>query len=177
MGRLRGLALFIFVLAAAISAASVPLRAQQAPSPLPPGDGADIVAVTCSQCHGLNAITQLREGATAWRHQVYDMIERGAQVAPSEIDVVVNYLATHFGPGIPFPGATPANVTLAPGDGSNIVAEKCSLCHGVDRVVATKRTRAQWTSIVNRMVYLGAPITPDQQKTVLQYLGTNFGTQ
>jgi len=47
--------------------------------------------------------------------------------------------------------------------------------NGVDRVVATKRTHAQWTGIVNRMVYLGAPITPDQMKTVLDYLNTNYG--
>jgi sulfite dehydrogenase (cytochrome) subunit B len=176
MKQLRNLALFVFLLAAVIATAAVPLRAQQDTNPLPAGDGRDIVAATCSQCHSLTAITQLREGRNAWRHQIYDMIERGAQVAPGEIDTMVNYLATHFGPGIPFPGPTPAHIALPSGPGQEIVDARCSLCHGIDRVVATKRTRAQWTSIVNRMVYLGAPLTPDQAKTVLQYLGTNFGT-
>jgi mono/diheme cytochrome c family protein len=168
-------ALFLLTLVAALGAASLPLRAQQDNNPLPPGDGRDIVAVTCSQCHSLTALTQLREGAKAWRHQIYDMIERGAQVSPSEIDVMVNYLSTHLGPGIPYPGPSPAHIDLPAGAGADIVQSRCSLCHGVDRVVATKRTRAQWTSIVNRMVYLGAPLNPDQQKTVLDYLNTNYG--
>ena len=159
----------------ALGASSLPLRAQAPPSPLPPGDGADIVAVTCSQCHGLNALTQLRMTGPAWRHQIYDMIERGAQVSPSEIDVMVNYLGTHLGPGIPYPGPSPAHVNLPSGSGADIVASKCSLCHGVDRVVTVKRTPAQWTSIVNRMVYLGAPLKPDEAKTVLSYLNANFG--
>ena len=162
------------MLVAAIAAASVPLRAQQA-NPLPPGEGSDIVAATCSQCHGLTAVTQLREGRNAWRHQVYDMVERGAQIAPADLDTIVNYLATHFGPGIPFPGPSPVPVALPAGNGANIVDAKCSLCHGVDRVVSAKKTRAQWTSIVNRMLYLGAPVTPDQAKTVVQYLTANYG--
>jgi cytochrome c len=176
MQRLRAFALFAFMLVAAVTAASVPSRAQQDPNPLPAGEGRDIVFATCSQCHSLSAITQLREGKAAWRHQIYDMIERGAQVAPSEIDTMVTYLATHFGPGIPFPGPSPAAVALAPGNGQSIVASRCSLCHGVDRVVATKRSKAGWTQVVNRMVYLGAPLTPDQTQTVLQYLNTNYGT-
>jgi sulfite dehydrogenase (cytochrome) subunit B len=168
-------ALFVFALVAALGAASLPLRAQQ-DSGLPPGDGRDIVAATCSQCHSLNAVTQLREGKAAWRHQIYDMIERGAQVSPSEIDVMVNYLAAHFGPGIPFPGATPAHITLAAGNAETIVDTRCSLCHGIDRVIAVKRTRTQWNTIVARMVYLGAAITPDQTKAVVDYLAANYGS-
>jgi hypothetical protein len=60
MKQLRNLALFVFLLAAAIVTAAVPLRAQQDNNPLPAGDGRDIVAATCSQCHSLTAITQLR---------------------------------------------------------------------------------------------------------------------
>ena len=33
---------------------------------------------------------------------------------------------------------------------------------------------AQWTAILNRMVYYGAPITADQQKAVLAYLSKNY---
>jgi len=172
--RLRDFALFAFALTLTLGAASLPLRAQQ-DNGLPPGDGRDIVATTCSGCHSLSAITQLREGRAAWRHQIYDMMERGAQVSPAEIDIMVNYLSTHFGPGIPFPGPTPAHIALPAGNGEAIVDTRCSLCHGIDRVVAVKRTRVQWTNIVNRMLYLGAPLTPEQTKTVLDYLNTNFG--
>ncbi|MGA2393451.1 MAG: hypothetical protein ABSH03_08900 [Candidatus Lustribacter sp.] len=166
---------FVLALVLALGASSLPLRAQAPPNPLPPGDGADIIAVTCSQCHGLNALTQLRMSGPAWRHQIYDMIERGAQVRPDQVDTMVNYLQTHLGPGIPFPGPSPAPVTLAPGNGADVVQTRCSLCHGVDRVVTVKRTPAQWTAILNRMVYYGAPITADQQKAVFDYLSKNYG--
>jgi len=165
---------FILTLLAALTVAALPLRAQQDASPLPAGDGRDIVAATCSQCHALTAITHLREGSQAWRHQVYDMIGRGAQVSPAEIDVVVKYLTTNFGPGIPFPGQTPSAVHLIEAPGSTLVSSKCILCHGVDRVVAVNRPRAQWTAVVARMAYLGAPITPDQSKAVVDYLSTNY---
>lgn len=166
---------FVITLVLALGASSLPLRAQAPPNPLPPGEGADIIAVTCSQCHGLNALTQLRMDGKAWRHQIYDMIERGAQVRPDQVDTMVNYLQTHFGPGVPFPGPPPAPVALPPGNGADIVQSRCSLCHGVDRVVTVKRTPAQWTSILNRMVYYGAPVTAEQQKTVLDYLEKNYG--
>ena len=125
--------------------------------------------------HCPSTITQLRESKTAWRHQVYDMIERGAMVSPSEIDTIVDYLGAHFGPGVPFPNASPASVHLATGNGSVIVQTRCSLCHSLDRTLAVKRTKAQWSAIVARMVYLGAPITADQTKTVLDYLDANYG--
>jgi mono/diheme cytochrome c family protein len=165
---------FVLTLLAALTVAALPLRAQQDASPLPPGDGRDIVAATCSQCHALTAITHLREGSHAWRHQVYDMIGRGAQVSPAEIDVVVKYLTTNFGPGIPFPGQTPSSVHVIEAPGSTLVSSKCSICHGVDRVIAVDRPRAQWTAIVARMAYLGAPITPDESKAVVDYLSANY---
>ena len=104
------------------------------------------------------------------------MIERGAQVRPDQVDTMVNYLQTHFGPGRPVPGPPPAPVTLAPGDAADVVQSRCSVCHGVDRVVAVKRSKSGWTAIVGRMTYLGAALTPDQTKTVLDYLTANFGT-
>ena len=164
-----------FGLAATLFLAFTAPRAQQAANGgLPPGDGRDIVAVACSQCHALTAITQLREGETAWRNQVYDMILRGALVTPADIDSVTKYLATNFGPGVPFPGPPPAAVTLPGGPGKDLVAGGCALCHGLDRVAATRREPAEWAGIVRRMVFLGAPLSPDQQKTVVSYLGTRF---
>ena len=83
---------------------SVTAGLAQQPGALPPGQGRDIVAVACTQCHAPDAFAHLRQGAEAWRHQVYDMILRGAQVGPGDIDAAVKYMTTNFGPGVPFPG-------------------------------------------------------------------------
>jgi mono/diheme cytochrome c family protein len=141
---------------------------------LPDGEGRDIVAVACSQCHGLNAFTWLRQGAQAWRHQVYDMILRGTQISPSEMDTVVSYLATSFGPGVNVPQS--GAVALPDGPAKEIVEGSCGLCHGIDRAVGAKRTKREWEGTVARMVFLGAPLTDDQAKAASDYLSANFGS-
>jgi mono/diheme cytochrome c family protein len=152
-----------------------PARAQApAASPLPDGEGRDIVATACTQCHGLNTFTPWRENAQAWRYQTYDMILRGAQISPTEIDTVVKYLATNFGPGVNVPKG--ADVTLPDGQGKEIVEGGCALCHGIDRVVAAKRSTDEWQKIMTKMVFLGAPLDADQVKAATAYLVANYST-
>ena len=91
----------------------------QAADPLPPGDGHDLVAVACSQCHFLSTIAKIRDGVSGWRLYVNNMVLRGAQLTPAEVDTVVNYLALNLGPGINLPPAKP--VTLPAGEGKQLV--------------------------------------------------------
>jgi mono/diheme cytochrome c family protein len=149
-------------------------EAQQS-GPFPAGAGRDIIAVACTQCHQARPITQLRMGEAGWRRQVYNMVLRGAQIGPDEIDDVVKYLATNFGPGVPVPGITPAPVKLPDGAGADLVAGACGTCHGVDRVVAVARPGRQWEAIVHRMVAIGAPIDADQAGQIISYLQKNYG--
>jgi len=171
MGKLVSALLF----GLALLAASGEARAQGpgGPPPLPEGEGRDIVATACSQCHGLNAFVGLRENAQAWRWQTYDMVLRGAQITPDEMGTVVKYLATHFGPGVNVPPSQP--VTLADGQGKEIVEGGCALCHGLDRVAAAKRSAGEWKKIVDKMVFLGAPLNADQAKSATDYLVANYG--
>jgi cytochrome c len=101
----------------------------------------------------------------------------GAQVAPADIDPIVNYLSTALGPGVPLPGPPPAQVTLPDGQGKELVEGACALCHGLDRVAATNRSPHQWDGIVSRMVFYGAPVSPEQSKTIAVYLGSQFGSK
>src|SRR5581483_12203142 len=104
----------ISLLVAALCLAALPARAQNA-SPLPAGEGRDIVAVACTQCHALTPLLQMRDGPIGWKRHVYNMVLRGAQLTPHDVDTVLNYLNTNFGPGQSLPPAKP--VTLAPGAG------------------------------------------------------------
>jgi cytochrome c5 len=159
--------------ALALAAAATPGRAQQRADPLPPGDGHDLVAVACSQCHYLGTIARIRDGAAGWRRYVDNMVLRGAQLTGPEIDTVVAYLASHLGPGMNLPPAKP--VALPDGPGKVLVAERCTLCHDLERVVAVKRRKQAWPVIVADMVAQGAPATAEEAKTISDYLGTNFG--
>lgn len=167
------------VVAAAVCIAvqTAPAFAQQPQANLlPPGEGREIVAVACTQCHGPNVFAQLREGANGWRFQVYDMILRGAQVQPADIDRVVNYLAASFGPGINVPPPV-HQVSLPDGTGKDLVEANCSVCHGLDRVALSKREPAEWDRVVRRMIFLGAPVSDKDAETITSYLDQKFGAK
>jgi predicted secreted protein len=95
---------------------AMPAGAQNA---LPPGEGRDLLATACSQCHALNVIRSMREGAEGWKRHVYNMVTRGAQLNAREADMVVAYLAANFGPTAPAAAATP--VALPSGSGKELV--------------------------------------------------------
>ena len=162
-----------FLFAAALSAVATSGQAQQRPDPLPPGDGHDLVAVACAQCHALTTIAKIRDGAVGWRRYVNNMVLRGAQLTKPEIDTVVSYLSLHLGPGMNLPPAQP--VALPDGPGKDLVAARCALCHDLERVVAVKRGKQAWPVIVADMEDRGAPVTADDAKAIADYLSANFG--
>jgi hypothetical protein len=53
--------------------------------------------------------------------------------------------------------------------------ERCSKCHGVDRIKAKTHTADEWKGIVARMVGKGASLNDAEQQAVVDYLKTNFG--
>jgi cytochrome c5 len=158
--------------ALAIATAASPSFAQNV-NPLPLGDGRDIVTVACSQCHYLGTIAKIRDGAAGWRIYVDNMVLRGAQLTAPQIDKVVDYLALNLGPGANLPPAKP--VTLPDGHGKDLVETRCGLCHDLERVATVKRRKQDWPIIVANMVTWGATATPDEAKTMTDYLATNFG--
>lgn len=167
--------LFAGVLVLAGLALAGPSSAQQV-NLLPPGEGRDIVAAACTQCHRPNVFAQLRQGPDAWRFLVYDMVLRGAQVQPSDMQAVVNYLVANFGPGNNVPPPM-TKVSLPEGRGKNLVEQRCTLCHGLDRAAGTRRAGAEWDAIMSRMIFLGTPVSGDEAKTIASYLHDKLGTK
>lgn len=159
---------------AALALAGPGARAQQA-DPFPDGPGKAIVAVACTQCHQAGPITQLRMNERAWRRQIGNMVLRGAQIEPDELETATAYLAAHFGPGVPLPGRPGAPVSLADGEGAALVAGACAVCHGLERVVAANRPGRQWAPVVERMMEIGAPLDAQDAGKVVRYLEANYG--
>jgi mono/diheme cytochrome c family protein len=155
--------------AALAIAIAMPARGQGA---LPPGEGRDLMATACSQCHPLNVIRSMREGAEGWKRHVYNMVTRGAQLNAREADMVVAYLAANFGPTTPAASATP--VALPGGPGKDLVETRCAACHDLERVASAKRQKSEWLALVANMVGRGAVATPDEVQAITSYLTTNF---
>jgi len=183
---LAGLAGF----AALLLFAPADLRAQ-APAALPPGDGAEVVAVACTQCHALRVIRMLRFGAEGWQVVVNDMVLRGAQLLPQESATVVQYLARNFGPGSNQPKASsegtgtapaaaarePNPVSLPAGPGKELVESRCTACHELQQVTSQRLSKQQWENTVKTMVERGLSATPEEIQTLTSYLASQFGTK
>jgi mono/diheme cytochrome c family protein len=161
-------------LAAFTLTVATPALAQQN---LPEGAGRALLTTACTQCHGLGTIVSIRDGEGGWKHQVENMVLRGAQLTGPEVDTLVQYLAANFGPGSqrpPDPQA--AAVTLPQGTGRDVLQSHCSLCHDLNRIVAIKRRTAEWNGIVANMVGRGAPVSAEDARAILGYLTANFAS-
>ena len=67
-------------------------------SMLPSGEGKDLVVELCGKCHNLQKVVSSRKTDKEWERSVYDMVNRGAQIFPEEVDQIVKYLAKSFPP-------------------------------------------------------------------------------
>ena len=74
------------------------LRAQ---SDLPEGPGKAVTEKVCHGCHSFVVITQSRATKDHWEAIVDNMVSRGAEGTDDELEQVVVYLTSNFGPDKP----------------------------------------------------------------------------
>lgn len=83
---------------ATVQAAAPAARRQSPPKELPEGTGKAMVQTTCGkQCHGIDVVTSYQLSRSGWKTMVGAMVARGAIVPDENMDVVIDYLSTHFG--------------------------------------------------------------------------------
>ena len=131
------------------------------------------VTAVCTGCHdnGILRIVEVRQKSVdEWRDTVYKMIGRGAHILPDEIEPITMYLASVRRPQ-PTPGAAAATGPDAAGEGPAILARRCRLCHDSER--ATSLPAGQnWNTIIDKMMALGAALTPAERRALLAHLTT-----
>lgn len=64
---------------------------------LPEGEGRNVVAAICSQCHQLRLITDRMRTREQWQYVVSTMIALGAPVPGEDVTVILDYLVKNFG--------------------------------------------------------------------------------
>ncbi len=55
-------------------------------------------------------------------------------------------------------------------DGKALAGERCSVCHGYDRVENAEKTAEEWKTTVERMVAKGAKLDAAEQTAVIEHL-------
>ena len=153
--------------------------------------GKKLVDSLCTQCHGLQPIASVRNGAEGWRTTVYKMVQNGSQIrSAAELEAIVGYLAGAYGPGTTpmVTGLLPPGAPLGPtksdaielpvGKGADLVKAHCTLCHDLGRVVSTRRTAVEWQRYTRVMLARGS-LAPGRAATdsIATYLTEHFGAR
>jgi cytochrome c5 len=163
---------------ASAAGASPPAQAAaQTADPL--ARGREGVGQACIQCHNLRFLTLEPRSAERWRKTVYEMIGRGAQVKPDEIEPIISYLAASFNPSSPAAqtagGQPPAGAGALPeGAGRAVLQSRCGQCHAVTTVTTARHTKQEWTDTLQKMRVLGVTLGADEQNTLIAYLSEHF---
>jgi mono/diheme cytochrome c family protein len=143
---------------------------------LPAGDGRDLVAVVCGQCHGVRTVTLLRDGPAGWKKTVDEMTLRGAQIQPQEMDKVIQYLSQNFGPGAGPMQSGLSGAVLPAGPGQQLVQSHCTICHDAGRITGVQRSKEEWDGTVkNMMARVPNMAAPQDIQAMVSYLTAQFG--
>ena len=86
-----------------------------AQTPLRDAPGKQTVQRICTGCHTLDIVTSAPQTRERWKNILQDMVARGAQGSPADLETVIDYLAANYGKTGPSPAATtPAPALNAP---------------------------------------------------------------
>ncbi len=75
--------------------------------------------------------------------------------------------------------SAPATAAISAEDAqlTQLVQSSCSGCHSLATLAQNRQSRARWQQTVERMIQLGAPVSPDQEPALVDYLSSHFGPQ
>jgi cytochrome c5 len=123
--------------------------------------GEKVMNTACLVCHELRPIETQALDSDGWTKLVQSMIDKGAQLKPDELPVLVKYLTRSYGP-------------LPDGPGKSVLLNVCTQCHTLDRIKTRGSTRAEWNELLMHMLNEGAPLSDDDYPVLLTYLARNF---
>lgn len=58
---------------------------------------------------------------------------------------------------------------------AELLHDRCTACHTLDRVEAATKTEAEWDATVERMRGKGAELTDDEAQTLVEHLVEEYG--
>lgn len=90
--------------------------------------------------------------------------------------IVAGGLLVACGETAPAQTEEPAEEEQAPSsEGATLLEERCTTCHGLDRVTQATKTREEWEQNVARMVDKGAELNEEEQAILVEYLTETYG--
>ncbi len=151
----------VVVLGARLPFASPTSFAQAAQTDKGADRGEQIQNAACLGCHDLRPIQTQALDKDGWTRMLSSMIDKGAEVKPDELPVLLDFLVKNHGP-------------LPDGPGKTILLNTCTVCHDLGRVRIQGRTREDWDDTLGSMLNEGAMLSEQDYPVLLAYLTRNF---
>jgi cytochrome c len=123
---------------AAFAALALAAAAQEE---LVPGPGAELTQAKCAICHEIEHVVRSRQSRVEWEDTMQRMVLRGAPLAPDEIRVITDYLATYYNREGPSAAAQAASAQAAAAQAQAdpvtqlLNKNACLGCHAVEKQV------------------------------------------
>lgn len=145
---------------------------------MPEGEGKAMVTSVCTTCHSLGNVLNIRSSREDWEQSVNEMIARGAQIFPDEMETIVNYLAANYGTQASAGSASSSSATTSSvSAGQQLFQDKCFQCHGDTMWRDLRQDRRSWEGTLYRMVGRGALWTEEEIGQMADYLAGAYGPQ
>lgn len=64
----------------------------------------------------------------------------------------------------------PRDITEEVDEVEELIVERCSACHSVDRVFSADKTEEQWDATIDRMIDLGAEVSDEEKDLMIDWL-------
>jgi cytochrome c5 len=180
---MRRIAIWCFALGM-IAVMALPAAAQRGGGrrqvELPNGPARKVILKSCTVCHGLDPYATRGMDRAGWEQLVASMKAKGAVISSSDESILLDYLASTFGPNTaPQRGQTAA--AAAPLDpavlakGKELLEGACMRCHSLQRIESQSNTEDAWDNIVRNMINRGARVADGDVQALVQFLGRTYG--
>ncbi|RWX52015.1 Quinohemoprotein amine dehydrogenase A, alpha subunit, heme binding [Candidatus Electrothrix marina] len=135
--------------------------------------GQKLVAQKCGKCHALERIFKALKTDQGWTEIVNRMISFDTpNISESQGKQIVNYLIIQQKRREKLAAeASGASVKI----GRNMVEQKCSFCHGLDRLYMVNKTREEWVRTVENMIGYSEQadfLSPHEKEAVIEFLSS-----
>jgi mono/diheme cytochrome c family protein len=71
--------------------------------------------------------------------------------------------------------AMAADPAPPPGPGLDLINERCGFCHTTGQVFVQRKSATGWAATVQSMADRGAELSPEEAKTITDYLAAHYG--
>jgi mono/diheme cytochrome c family protein len=139
--------------------------------------GQKLVAQKCGRCHTLERVFKSLKTDQDWTDTINRMISFDAfAISEDQGKQILNYLINQQKRR----EKLVAEASGALGKiGRNIVEQKCSFCHGLDRIYLADKTHEEWVEIVDNMIGYSEQVefmSPQEKEAVIDFLSNRSST-